>query len=251
MPYLSSPTDGTRLHYTDYGPARGPAVVFLSSSYFGTEMWEHQTLPLASGGVRCVALDRRGHGHSDDVWDGFGLDTLADDVAGLLDHLDLRDVTLAGHSVGAAEAVRHVTRHGGGSDGTGGTGGGRVARLALVAGVTPGLVRSPDNPGGWDPAAMEAANEDFRRDRHAVFDAGADAFFASDRPGNGLSAARVRHLLNRVGGCTARAGQALADTLLTADLAQEMTQLRVPVLIAHGTHDTSAPSPSRAAERRS
>jgi non-heme chloroperoxidase len=237
MPYFASPTDGTRLHYTDYGPAGGPAVVFLSSSYFGTEMWEHQTLPLASGGLRCVALDRRGHGRSDDVWDGFDLDALADDVEGLLDHLNLRNVTLVGHSVGAAEAVRHVTRH----DDRGGTGGGRVARLALVSGVTPGLVRSPDNPDGWDPAAMAAGNEEFRKDRHAFFDAGVDAFFAFDRPGNELSAARVRYLLDRIEICTARAGQALGATLLTADLAAEMTKLRVPVLIAHGTHDTSAP----------
>ncbi|KIF76015.1 chloroperoxidase [Streptomyces sp. 150FB] len=231
MPSFASPTDGARLHYTDYGPAGGPAVVFLSSSYFGTEMWEHQTLPLASGGLRCVALDRRGHGRSDDVWDGFDLDTLADDVGGLLDHLNLRNVTLVGHSVGAAEAVRHVTRQDGG----------RVARLALVSGVTPGLVRSPDNPDGWDPAAMAAGNEEFRKDRHAFFDAGVDAFFAFDRPGNELSASRVRYLLDRIEICTARAGQALGDTLLTADLAAEMTKLRVPVLIAHGTHDTSAP----------
>ncbi|MFE2133493.1 alpha/beta fold hydrolase [Streptomyces sp. NPDC059466] len=182
MPYFESPVDGTRLHFVDYGPATGPVIVFVNSSYFGTEMWEFQMLPLADEGFRCVGLDRRGHGRSDDVWDGFGLDSLADDVDGLLRHLDLRDVTLVGHSVGAAEVVRCLTRHPGA----------RVARAALVGGVVPGVVRTADHAAGVDPAVVRAGNETVRRDPAAFFAAGADAFFALGLPGNDLSPEYVR-----------------------------------------------------------
>jgi len=231
MPYFESPVDGARLHFVDYGPATGPVIVFVNSSYFGTEMWEYQMLPLAEEGYRCVGFDRRGHGRSDDVWGGFGLDSLADDVDGLLRHLDLRDVTLVGHSLGAAEVVRSLTRHGAG----------RVARAALVAGMTPGPARSAGHPGGVDPELIRAGNDMFRRDRAAFFAEGARAFFALDLPGNKLSPAYVQSMVERCNGATARAGAALGDLVVTLDLASEMAELDLPVLVVHGSHDASAP----------
>jgi len=231
MPYFDSPVDGARLHFVDYGPATGPVIVFLNSSYFGTEMWEYQMLPLAEEGYRCVGLDRRGHGRSDDVWGGFDLDSLADDVDGLLRHLDLRDVTLVGHSLGAAEVVRSLSRHGAG----------RVARAVLVAGLAPGPARSADHPGGADPELIRAGNEKFRRDRAAFFVDGARAFFALDRPGNDLSSAYVQSMVERCHGATARAGTALGDLVVILNVAPELAELDLPVLVVHGTHDASAP----------
>ena len=231
MPYFASPVDDTRLHYVDYGPADGPVIVFVNSAYFGTGMWEFQMIPLAEQGYRCVGFDRRGHGRSDDVWGGFDLDSLADDVQGLLDHLDLRDVTLVAHSVGTAEAVRCLTRHGDG----------RVARLALVAGVAPGLVRSDNNPEGLAPEVTRAVVDDFRRDRAAFFADGAHAFFALDRPGNELTDAYVQSMVRACHGATARAGIALGELIAAFDLAPELTKLDLPVLVIHGTDDASAP----------
>ncbi|WP_406836127.1 alpha/beta fold hydrolase [Streptomyces sp. AHU1] len=231
MPYFASPVDGARLHFVDYGPATGQVIVFVNSSYFGTEMWEYQMLPLADAGYRCVGFDRRGHGRSDDVWGGFDLDSLADDVDGLLRHLDLREVTLVGHSVGTAEAVRCLTRHGAG----------RVARLALVAGMTPGPVRSASHPEGVDPALVEAGNKAFRHDRAAFFEDGAHAFFALGLPGNDLSEAYVRSMIDRCHGATARAGAALGDLVAALDVAPELAKLDLPALVVHGTHDVSAP----------
>jgi pimeloyl-ACP methyl ester carboxylesterase len=206
-------------------------AVFVNSSYFGTEMWEYQMLPLADAGYRCVGFDRRGHGRSDDVWGGFDLDNLADDVDGLLRHLDLREVTLVGHSLGTAEIVRCLTRHGVE----------RVTRVALVAGMTPGPARSADHPGGVDPALVEAGNETFRRDRAAFFADGARAFFALDLPGNDLSEAYVQSMVNRCHGATARAGAALGDLVVTLNVAPELAKLDLPVLVVHGTDDASAP----------
>ncbi|MEU6777385.1 alpha/beta hydrolase [Streptomyces sp. NPDC046759] len=232
MPYCESPVDGTRLHYVDHGPGDGPVAVFVSSAYMGHEMWEYQMLPLAESGHRCVALDRRGHGRSDDAWSGYDLDTLADDVHGLLDHLDLREVTLVGHSVGTAEVIRCLTRHG--LD--------RVARVALVAGVSPGVVRSPGTPDGWDPEAVRADDEVFRRDRAAYFTALADDFFAAHLPGNEVSAPYVRYMVDRCLSATPRAANGVRATVAALDIADELPALDLPVLVVHGTDDTSAPS---------
>ncbi|MER6076397.1 alpha/beta hydrolase [Streptomyces sp. NPDC001817] len=231
MPYFESPVDGTRLHYIDHGPATGPVAVFAASAYLGHEMWEYQTLPLAEAGFRCVALDRRGHGRSEDTWNGYDLDTLADDLHGLLDHLDLREVTLVGHSVGSGEVIRCLSRHGGV----------RIARAALVAGVSPGVVRSPGTPDGWDPADVRADDEVFRRDRAAYFTALADDFFAVHRPGNQVSPHYVRHLIDCCLGATPRAANGVRAVVAALDLAGELPALDLPVLVVHGTHDASAP----------
>ncbi|KIF68618.1 chloroperoxidase [Streptomyces sp. AcH 505] len=232
MPYFTTPTDDTRLHYIDHGPRNGPTTVFLSSSYLGSEMWERQTVPLAEAGHRCVGIDRRGHGRSDDVWDGFDLDTLATDVAALLDLLDLREVTLVGHSMGGVEAVRYLTRYGGR---------GRVARLALVASIAPGLAASATNPDGMTPAELRASSDWFRRDRLDFFESGADSFFASHLPGNEVSPAYVRHMVGRCALSTLRAGLAMQDIGASVDLTPELPEIGLPALVLHGTHDTSAP----------
>ncbi|MEW2619031.1 alpha/beta hydrolase [Streptomyces sp. NPDC048106] len=231
MPYYESPVDGTRLHYADHGPASGAVAVFVASAYLGHEMWEHQMLPLAEAGYRCVGLDRRGHGRSDDVWRGYDLDTLADDLQGLLDHLGLREVTLIGHSVGTAEVVRCLTRHG--SD--------RVAGAVLVCGVSPGILRSERLPDGVDPALARADDELFRRDRPAWFARSADAFFAVSSAGNEVSDAYVSRLIDRCLRATPRASTGLRALVTGLDLTDELPAVDVPVLVVHGTHDTSAP----------
>ncbi|MGW2486018.1 alpha/beta fold hydrolase [Streptomyces sp. NPDC001606] len=231
MPYYQSPVDGTRLHYVDHGPAAGPVAVFVASAYMGHEMWEYQMLPLAEAGYRCVGLDRRGHGRSDDVWSGYDLDTLADDLYGLLDHLDLREATLVGHSVGTGEVIRCLTRHGTA----------RIGRIALVAGVSPGVVRAPDLPDGVAPEAVAADEEIFRRDRAAWFTAMADGFFMVDRPGNDVSPAYVRHMVDRCLAASPRASTGIRAVVATLGIAAELPALDLPALVVHGTHDIYAP----------
>ncbi|OIJ68938.1 alpha/beta fold hydrolase [Streptomyces mangrovisoli] len=233
MPYFASPVDGTRLHYVDYGPTDGPVAVFVNSAYLATDMWEFQMLPLAEDGVRCVGLDRRGHGRSDDVWGGYDLDTLADDLQALLDHLGLRAATLIGHSVGSAEIVRCLTRHGAG----------RVARIALVAGIAPGPARCENNPDGWDPEVMRAATDTFLRDRAAFFDdpQAVGDFFGLHLPGNEVSPAYVRHVSAGCMVATARASSAVQRMIAGLDVSDELAKTELPVLVVHGTHDVSAP----------
>ncbi len=116
--------DGTPLFYKDWGA--GKSVLFISSWALNSDMWQYQMMPMASRGFRCVAHDRRGHGRSAQPTNGYDYDTLADDLAALIEHLDLRDVRLIGHSMAGGEIVRYLNRHGAG----------RVNRIVLLAPTT-------------------------------------------------------------------------------------------------------------------
>ena len=132
--------DGTRLACFDQGV--GKPVVLIHGWTLASEIWTLQTDWLASRGIRVVAYDRRGHGTSAKPADGYDYDTLAADLAAVLDRLDLRDVTLVGHSMGAGEVARYLARYGTS----------RIARVMLVAPTTPFALKRPDNPDGVDRA---------------------------------------------------------------------------------------------------
>ena len=124
MPYLNT-IDGTALFFRDWGS--GEPVVFVHGWGLNSDMWEYQLPELAERGLRCVAYDRRGHGRSDQPGEGYDFDTLADDLAELIEHLDLRGVTLVSHSMGSGEVARYLSRHGDE----------RIARVALVSPTLP------------------------------------------------------------------------------------------------------------------
>jgi pimeloyl-ACP methyl ester carboxylesterase len=136
--------DGTALFYKDWGT--GTPVVFLHGAGLNSNMWMYQMVPLTAQGMRCVAYDRRGHGRSSDPGRGYDFDTLADDLAAVLEALNLRNVTLVGHSMASGEIVRYLTRHGSS----------RVSRVAMLGPTTPFLMKTADNPEGYDRAAFEA-----------------------------------------------------------------------------------------------
>src|ERR1051326_7712710 len=152
MPYIEI-GDHSSLYYRDWGT--GMPIVFLSSWAVSSPMWEYQMLPLSEHGLRCIAYDRRGHGRSDDPGHGYEFDTLADDLAQLLAHLDLREVTLVGHSMGCAEIARYLSRHGTT----------RIARTVLISSITPFLLQTADNPEGAPPSILEANSAALIADR--------------------------------------------------------------------------------------
>ena len=170
MPFFET-NDGTSLCYLDGGT--GPPVVLVASAWLSSRMWEFQLPYLVDRGFRCVAYDRRGHGRSDWPWDGYDYDTLAEDLAALLEHLDLRGATLVAHSAGGGEVVRYLTRHGAG----------RVARIALVSATTPFPMKTPDNPDGVDRGLMEADLAVRTADRPSWLADNADGFFGVGLPG--------------------------------------------------------------------
>ncbi len=214
--------DGTRLTFDALG--EGPPVVLTHGWVLGAASWEPVAARLAAGGLRAIAIDRRGCGRSDRPAGGYDLDTLADDLAAVLDGLDVRDATLVAHSIGGAEAVRMLARHGAG----------RVGRLVLVATTTPGTP-AEHQP---SPEAVDAALADLRADRPAYLRAGAPGFFG-DPPA--ASAPMVDWALGLAAGASMAASAGLMQTLLTSDVAGEVARCPVPALVLHGDADASAP----------
>ncbi|MFJ9414853.1 alpha/beta fold hydrolase [Streptomyces sp. NPDC101227] len=220
--------DGTRLAYEDYG--HGEPIVFVSSAMLNTEMWEYQLPFFAEGGFRCVAFDRRGHGRSDRPSTGYDMDSTADDLAALLEHLDLRGVTLVGHSLGGAEVARYLARHGSG----------RVARAVFIAAMLPLLTRTEDNPHGLPEAAVAASVAQLRADRPKWLARQKQAFFATHL-GNDVSPALVEHTMAQCLSASPWATLKAQQAALSTDHRAGLREIDIPTLIVHGAADFSAP----------
>jgi non-heme chloroperoxidase len=228
MPYFQA-TDGTTLHYLDHGD--GPPVVLLASQGLSSSMWQHLIIRLTDRGFRCVALDRRGHGRSDDPGQGYDFDTFADDVSQLLTRLDLREVTLVGHSVGGAEAAHYLARHGAG----------RVTRLVLASAILPFLARTDDNPDGIDRGAIASVWKAWQSDWPRWIGENTPPFFGAGRPGSSVSAEMVSFGVNDMLQTSLPALLQCSRAAFSTDFRAELRQLSVPTLLIHGTADASAP----------
>jgi len=237
MPYITT-TDGTNLHCTDWGAGR--PVVLLATGVMSSRAWEFQASYLARQGLRCVSYDRRGCGRSDWPWDGYDYDTLADDLATVLESRDLSDVALVGCAVGAGEAVRYLSRYG--AD--------RVSRLILVSPTTPFMMRSPDNPDGIDPAVLDEMTEAIERDRPrwaaelaGPFFAGAEAplYAGTDLDELPVSSDLARWMAGLTLDSSPRATAEICRTLFTSDQREETAKVPVPTLVVHGDADLAAP----------
>jgi pimeloyl-ACP methyl ester carboxylesterase len=205
--------------------------VFVASAWLSSRMWEFQMPDLVARGLRCIAYDRRGHGRSDWTWDGYNYDTLADDLAALLDHLDLHDVTLVGHSMGGGEVIRYLTRYGTK----------RVGRIALVAATAPFPMKTADNPAAIDRELMEADLAARTADRPRWFAENADGFFGIGLPGISVSPELVQHVIRQCLDCSPRAASAFFLAGFTTDFRAELQAITAPTLVIHGDHDVQAP----------
>jgi non-heme chloroperoxidase len=222
MPFIVA-KDGAELYWREWGA--GAPILFLSSLGCGSRMWDYQMAAFADQGFRCIGFDRRGHGRSDEPASGYDFDTFADDVAGLVDHLDLSDLTLIAHSMAGGEAVRYLTRHGGK----------RVGRLVLIAPTTPMLLKTDDNPNGAPREGFEALWALWRRDYPKWIADNVAPFFIPE-----TSPAMMRwgaNLLQTSLPVTLACARAMAE----ADFGAEMRRIEVPALIIHGDRDRSAP----------
>jgi non-heme chloroperoxidase len=217
--------DGVALAYSDWGD--GPAVLFLHSWAVSSEIWNYQRQPLSEQGLRCIAYDRRGHGRSSDPGRGYDFNTLADDLAAVIEALDLHDVTLVGHSLACGEIVRYVTRHGAA----------RLARLALVCPApTPFPLKTADNPDGIEGAVFEQIRRDMLRDLPKWLADNAAPFFVPETSApmiDWLKAQILRTSMQAVIACN-RIGT-------TTDFRAELPKLDLPCLVVHGDRDASAP----------
>jgi non-heme chloroperoxidase len=223
-PYIET-RDGTQLFYRDWGA--GAPLVFISGWALTSECWAYQMAPLSESGLRCIAYDRRGHGRSSDPGRGFDFDTLADDLAAVLDALELQNVTLVAHSMAGGEAVRYLSRHGPK----------RIARVALLGATLPFLTKTADNPNGIDPAVFENGR------RNVLMRDFPKALRDNMRPF--VLPETSQALLDWVAGlmleCSMKALVDCNKSLTATDFRPELAKLSVPTLIVHGDKDVSAP----------
>ena len=220
FPYLAV-DERTTLFYKDWGKGT-PVVVFVHGWPLHSDMWQYQMLHLAASGVRVIAYDQRGCGRSSDPGSGYDFDTLSDDLASLVEHLGLRKVVLVGHSIGAGQIVRYLSRHGGD----------RVAGVVLLSASLPFIQQSSDNPDGVDPARFEHLRMLIRTDTPGWLGSAKKPFFVPE-----TSVETVEWTLRM---CTENSIWALTQTNhidVETDFRAELPKVKIRTLVVHGDAD--------------
>jgi non-heme chloroperoxidase len=221
--------DGTTIYYKDWGT--GPVVTFSHGWPLSADAWDGQMLFLAQQGFRVVAHDRRGHGRSSQASGGNDMNGYADDLAALIEALNLEDITMVGHSTGGGEVARYIGRHGTK----------RVSKAVLISAVPPVLVKSPGNPEGLPIEEFDGLRTAMARDRAQFYKDFAIAFFGANRPGAKVSQGLLDEffLWSMQGGLknSYECVKAFSET----DFHEDLKKFDVPTLLMHGEDDQIVP----------
>ena len=221
--------DGTEIYYKDWG--EGPAVTFSHGWPLNADAWDGQLLFLAQNGYRAIALDRRGHGRSSQPSQGNDMDHYADDLAALIESLDLSGVTLVGHSTGGGEVARYIGRHGTA----------RVAKAVLIAAVPPIMVQTPANPEGLPIAVFDEMRAALYADHSQFYRDLAVKFYGANRPGAQVS----QGVLDQFWLWSMQSGLKSAYECIKqfseTDFTEDLKKFDVPTLVLHGEDDQIVP----------
>jgi len=222
--------DGTQIHYKDWGS--GPPILFSHGWPLTGDAWESQMLFLGMQGFRVIAHDRRGHGRSSQPWDGNEMDTYADDLAALMDHLDLKGTMMVGHSTGGGEVTRYIGRHGSQ----------RVAKAVLVGAVPPLMLKTAANPIGLPMEVFDGIRAGSVANRSQLYkDLASGPFFGFNRPGATASQGMIDSfwMQGMLGGHknTYDCIKAFSET----DFTEDLKRFDIPTLIIHGEDDQIVP----------
>jgi non-heme chloroperoxidase len=221
--------DGTEIYYKDWG--KGPVVTFSHGWPLNADAWDGQMLFLAQNGFRAIALDRRGHGRSTQVSFGNDMNGYADDLAAVIETLDLEDATLVGHSTGGGEVARYIARHGTK----------RVAKAVLISAVPPIMLKSAANPEGLPIEVFDKMRSDIARDRSQFYKDLAISFYGANRPGAKVS----QGTLDQFWLWSMQAGLKNAYECIKAfsetDFTEDLGKFDVPTLVMHGEDDQIVP----------
>ncbi len=224
--------DGTEIYFKDWGPRDAQPIVFHHGWPLSSDDWDAQLLYFLDKGYRVVAHDRRGHGRSAQVSDGHDMDHYAEDVAAVVEHLDLRNAVHIGHSTGGGEATRYTARHGKG----------RVAKLVLIGAVPPIMVKTPQNPGGLPIEVFDGLRKSLAENRSQFYvDLASGPFYGFNRPGAEPKPAIIQNWWRQgmMGGAKAHYEgiKAFSET----DFTEDLKAIDVPTLVMHGDDDQIVP----------
>ena len=221
--------DGTVIHFKDWGT--GTPVVFSHGWPLQGDAWEDQMMFLASHGYRVIAHDRRGHGLSSQPWQGNDMDTYADDLAALLDTLDIKGATLVGHSTGGGEVAHYIGRHGEK----------RVAKAVLVGAVPPQMVQSPTNPGGLPMSVFDGIRASVLADRSQFFKDLSGPFYGANRPGSKVTQGQRDTFWLQGMQCGIKNAYDCIKEFSEVDYTADLKKITVPTLVVHGSDDQIVP----------
>ena len=221
--------DGTHIYYKDWGD--GQPVVFSHGWPLSSEAWEDQMFFLASRGYRCIAHDRRGHGRSSQPWNGNDLDTYADDLAALVEKLDLKKAIHVGHSTGGGEVARYIGRHGTK----------RVAKAVLIGAIPPLMLKTPANPGGLPIEVFDGLRANVLADRAQFWKDLSVTFYGYNRPGAMISEGVRESFWLQGMMCGFPGSYFCIKAFSETDLTEDLKKMDIPTLFLHGDDDQIVP----------
>ena len=238
MQYVTT-ADQTKLYVKDWGAGR--PVILMSGWPLSSDSWDDQAMALANSGLRTIAYDRRGFGRSSQPWSGYDYDTLADDLAAVIDQTGAKDAVLVGFSMGGGEVARYMSRHGGKS----------VSQAVLVSSVVPYMLKTSDNPDGTEQAVFDKMAEGMKEDRAKFFAGFFKDFFGVNLLSHPASAELMEWARSVSMQASLKATLACAKSFASTDFRPDLAAFKVPTLIIHGTDDKTVPidASGRAAAR--
>jgi non-heme chloroperoxidase len=232
MPYITVGRENSGdidIYYKDWGAGR--PVVFSHGWPLSADAFEDQMFFLSSRGYRCIAHDRRGHGRSTQTWEGNDLDTYADDLAKLVEALDLRDAVLVGHSTGGGEATRYIGRHGTA----------RVAKAVLISAIPPLMLKTEANPGGLPIEVFDGIRAGVLADRSSYWKELSMPFYGFNRPGAKVSEGLRESFWLQGMMCGLPGAYDCVKAFSETDLTEDLKKIDVPTLVLHGDDDQIVP----------
>ncbi len=221
--------DGTTIYFKDWGT--GPVVTFSHGWPLNSDAWDAQMLFLGKRGFRVIAHDRRGHGRSSQTWGGNDLDTYADDLAELFDHLDVKDITMVGHSTGGGEVARYIGRHGNK----------RVRKAVLIGAIPPIMVQSEKNPGGLPLSVFDGLRSGVAENRAQFFLDLSMPFYGYNKPNAKISEGVRYEFFNQGMASSVIASYDCIKAFSETEQTEDLKKIEVPTLVLHGDADQIVP----------